>query len=218
METAAPLPSVESPRTMMTFRRDDVVRWLILPGGLCLLGLICLAIDLPLARFFQAKHLPKFLREVLDISETFGHAVGVGAIALALFVVDAGRRSWIPALLLGAYGGGLAADLIKVCMTRIRPRNMDLAASTLWQTFSKQHGGESHSFPSAHTATAFGLAVVLAAMYPRGRWLFFLYAGLTGLHRMECSAHYPSDVCVGAAVGWLIGQLALGLKKEPCTK
>lgn len=196
----------------MPFRRSDVVRWCIVPAGLCLLGVMCLAVDLPVAQFFQAKHLPKFLREVLDISETFGHAVGVGAIALAIFVVDASRRALIPALLLGAYGGGLTADLIKVCITRIRPRNMDLAASTLWDTFGKQSGNDSHSFPSAHTATAFGLAVVLSGMYPRGRWLFFLFAVLTGLHRMECSAHYPSDVCAGAAVGWIIGQAALSLK------
>ncbi|MBC8115904.1 MAG: phosphatase PAP2 family protein, partial [Candidatus Saccharimonas sp.] len=53
--------------------------------------------------------------------------------------------------------------------------------------------------------TAVGLAVVLAAWYPRGRWLFATLAVLVGMNRMQCLAHFPSDVFSGAALGWIVG-------------
>ena len=194
--------------------------WLAVPLGLCLLGTLCLAIDLPAARYFESKALPRFVREVLDISETFGHAAGVGLILLAIVVVDPSRRTWLGACLIGSLCGGLAADAIKLLVSRTRPRNIaDLDAATVWSTFGpwlpliNTAQGDSQSFPSAHTAMATGFAVVLSAMSPRGRWLFFTYAALTGLHRMECSAHFPSDVCFGAAVGWLVGHAALALRE-----
>jgi membrane-associated phospholipid phosphatase len=42
----------------------------------------------------------------------------------------------------------------------------------------------------------------LAMLYPRGRFLFAAFAMSVGLQRILGSAHYPSDVLVGAAVGW----------------
>jgi membrane-associated phospholipid phosphatase len=189
-----------------------------IPAALCLLGVLCFAIDIPVAAFFKARTHPKFLREVSENAEFFGHGIGVAFLIIAVAVLDPRWKRWVGMLLAGAYGGGLTADLLKLLIVRIRPRNFDLGSGTVWDTFGplfsflKHTNGDSHSFPSAHTATAFGFAVVLAAMYPRGKWLFFIYAALVGLHRVECSAHYLSDVCVGAAVGWVMGQVALWLR------
>ena len=55
-------------------------------------------------------------------------------------------------------------------------------------------------FPSAHAATAVGLAIALGVLYPRGRWLFIAFAFLAGLQRIEAQAHFASDVLAGAAV------------------
>jgi membrane-associated phospholipid phosphatase len=198
----------------------EVHRWISVPAGLCLLGVLCFAVDIPVAAYFAAEHLPKFVQEIFDNAETFGHAAGVGLLLIAIAALDPAKRRWIPLCILGAYGGGLLADLIKLFITRLRPRNVDLAATTVWQTFGpllpliNRTGGDSHSFPSAHTATAFGFATVLAGMYPHGRWLFFSFAVLTGIHRMECSAHFPSDVCFGAAIGWIMGQAALAIGRR----
>jgi membrane-associated phospholipid phosphatase len=194
--------------------------WLSVPIGLALLGCVCLAIDVPVAAYFQSGAEHKLLRELFENAEPFGHGMGVALIVLAVFVLDASRRNWTGALLLGSLGSGLIANLVKLLVTRTRPRNLDLAESTVWETFGPWFplagavGGDSHSFPSAHTATATGLAVVLTAMYPQGRWLFFGLATLTGLQRIESSAHFPSDVCFGAVAGWVTGWGVLELRRR----
>lgn len=203
--------------------RGEVHRWLTVPLGLCTLGALCFSIDVPVAQHFLTGHTPKLLKEILDNAEPFGHACGVGLILVAMFLLDPARRTWIPACLVGAIGGGLSADLIKTLISRTRPRNLEASLTTVWDTFGpllplvNRTAGDTHSFPSAHTATATGLAVVLAAMYPQARWFFFCCAALTGLHRVQSSAHFPSDVCFGAAAGWLVGQTALVLHRRYLT-
>jgi hypothetical protein len=61
------------------------------------------------------------------------------------------------------------------------------------------------SFPSAHTATAFGLATVLSWKYPRGAAMFYLLAAFAGFQRVQVMDHFTSDVLCGAAVGLLCG-------------
>ncbi len=216
MATAAPSHSV----SQLADQRKGTPSRLLVPIALCLLGVLCLGIDLPVATFFKTGKPWSFLREILDNAEPFGHGVGVAYILLAVYVLDASRRNWILALLGGALGAGLTADVIKLLIARTRPRRLDLMQATVWQTFgdllpfANGAGGDSHSFPSAHTATATGLAVVLGTIYPRGRVLFFCLAALTGLQRISCSAHFPSDVCVGAAVGWMVGHGVLALRRR----
>jgi membrane-associated phospholipid phosphatase len=56
---------------------------------------------------------------------------------------------------------------------------------------------------------AFGLCAALAWRYPRGRWLFLVFAVSAALQRVATSAHYPSDVCFGASLGFLGAALFL---------
>ena len=65
------------------------------------------------------------------------------------------------------------------------------------------------SFPSAHTATAVGLAIGLSWMYPRGRWLFAVFAALVACQRMQSCAHYLSDTLFGATVGFLVATVCI---------
>jgi undecaprenyl-diphosphatase len=68
-------------------------------------------------------------------------------------------------------------------------------------------GSEAHaSFPSAHTITAFALAVAVAAIWPRLRGLMIVYALVIVLTRLVLLAHHPSDVVAGATVG-MVGAL-----------
>ncbi len=196
----------------------EAVRWAV-PLGLCCLGALCFCADMPVAEFIRAGRIPKFVNQALEQAEVFGHGVGVAYLVLAISVLDARRRSWVPTLLFGAMGGGLAANSFKLVVSRMRPRNMTSLQASVWETFGPlwhgelQAAGDSHSFPSAHTGMATGFAVVLSAMYPQGRWLFFGFAALVGLQRIVSSSHFPSDVCVGAAVGWVMGQAALALRQ-----
>ena len=57
------------------------------------------------------------------------------------------------------------------------------------------------SFPSGHTSAAFAVGTVLAKRYPKYKWAFYGLATLVGIARMQKSAHFPSDVLVGAGLG-----------------
>ena len=56
---------------------------------------------------------------------------------------------------------------------------------------------------------AVGLAVMLSSLFPRGRVLFSVMAILVGMQRIVVSAHFPSDVFAGAAVGWLVAKVCV---------
>jgi membrane-associated phospholipid phosphatase len=75
--------------------------------------------------------------------------------------------------------------------------------------FSADH----NSFPSGHTIAAFAVATVVSRRYGRQhRWVPILaYSGaaLIGFSRLTASAHYPSDVFVGAVLGYSISRFAV---------
>lgn len=187
-------------------RRRWLIFWLILGG-------ISLPIDLSLAQYFLLGTLPEELYLLLERAETFGHAYGVLAIAVTVGIVDRAHRSRAARLFFGAIAGGLLADAIKITVLRTRPRYHELGES-IWQSFQGLWGWNTadswslmadktqQSFPSAHTATAVGLAVGLATIYPHARKWFYTLAVLVACNRIFGGAHFLSDCCVGAAIGW----------------
>ena len=58
------------------------------------------------------------------------------------------------------------------------------------------------SFPSAHAGFSFMMATLLAHWFPRYRILFFLVAAFIGWTRIYLGVHYPTDVIVGALLGY----------------
>lgn len=64
------------------------------------------------------------------------------------------------------------------------------------------------SFPSAHSVTAFALAIGVAAIWPRWRIPMLVYAFAILASRLLLLAHHPSDVVGGAVVG-ILGALAV---------
>jgi membrane-associated phospholipid phosphatase len=109
----------------------------------------------------------------------------------------------------------LTADVIKLFIARTRPLATHQTASVA-DTFvlalpllnsgalKDGYGHHVQSFPSAHAATAVGLAIALSTFYPRGRWLFAVFAALAMLQRLGAQAHYLSDVLAGAAVAFVV--------------
>jgi membrane-associated phospholipid phosphatase len=65
------------------------------------------------------------------------------------------------------------------------------------------------SFPSGHSAEAWALAAVVARQYRHRRWvppLVYALATVVAVSRVPARKHFPSDVFVGGAVGYLIGR------------
>lgn len=183
-----------------------------MPVVLTLAGAAALAVDVPVAGVFRSKPLCDY-RTCFDTLETFGHGLGVILILLALHQLDRRRRWAIPRVLGCVLASGGAANLIKLLVIRFRPRNLP-SPDSVWETFHHwlpmfSGGSGQQSFPSAHTATAVGLAAALIWLYPQGRFLFTLLAVLVGCQRIVSGAHYLSDVLVGAAIGCLISMLFL---------
>jgi len=172
-----------------------------------------LMMDCPLARWCLAGNCPELLRDFFRFAEPFGHGLGVLLVALAIHQLDPLRRRGIPRLLVCALGAGLAANVIKLLVVRIRPKYFDFHGD-VWATIGGWFPGASagntgQSFPSAHMATAVGLAMALTWLYPAGRRYFAALAALIACQRIETGAHFLSDVLFGAALGCVAARIFL---------
>jgi membrane-associated phospholipid phosphatase len=114
------------------------------------------------------------------------------------------------ALLAGeAYADSAVVDLAIKAITR-RKRPSDVAPGAPFNdTFFS--GGKSpfkgSSFPSGHAAGAFAVATVVATRYHTHRWVpwaVYGFATAISFSRVTSSSHFPSDVFLGAALGYSI--------------
>ena len=101
---------------------------------------------------------------------------------------------------------------LKLIFWRERP-NQDSARGRFFQSSA----GVDSSFPSSHTLIAWSAASALAAEYPSHWARFALYSAATGIGitRVLGQEHFPSDVLVGAAAGWLIGHYVVQHHRRP---
>jgi membrane-associated phospholipid phosphatase len=74
--------------------------------------------------------------------------------------------------------------------------------------FFQSSAGWDSSFPSSHSVIAWATASAIATEYPRPRVQIPIYAAAAGVSftRLLGQQHFPSDVLVGSAAGWLIGR------------
>jgi undecaprenyl-diphosphatase len=68
-----------------------------------------------------------------------------------------------------------------------------------------------YSFPSGHTLHAVAFLTMLAHYFPE-TWLLMLPFGISvAASRVVLGLHYPSDVAVGALIGWMLARLSLAI-------
>ena len=107
-----------------------------------------------------------------------------------------------------AYGDSAVVQLSLKAITR-RERPRDIPTGPFTKTFF--NGNKSpfrgSGFPSGHAAAAFSVATVVANRYQNHRWVPWAVYGLAtaiSFSRVTSNAHFPSDVFLGAALGYSI--------------
>ena len=143
------------------------------------------------------------------IGNTFGTAPLVLPALLTTWVAGAalgseGVRTAAGHALVAAATGGLSAVALKYTLGRMRPNSGFDSDHYYWFELKDS------SFPSGHTAIAFGVATSLSRDI-KGHWddvAFYGAASLTGFARINDNKHWLSDVLAGATVGILAGKWA----------
>lgn len=129
-------------------------------------------------------------------------AIPVTLYGVGLFKGDAHARE------AGILGGEAVADsavldqVTKIIFRRERPHYNNAGGD-----FFSSKPGENNSFPSSHSMLAWTIAGVTAGEYP-SKWVqlgTYSLATSVSLMRVLGQEHFPTDVLVGGAAGWLIG-------------
>ena len=94
---------------------------------------------------------------------------------------------------------GLFTTIVKRVVGRARPFVGGSADPYLYDPFVWKAAYA--SLPSGHATTAFAAAVAIGALWPQTRPYVWVYALLIAASRVVVTAHHPSDVVLGAAVG-----------------
>jgi membrane-associated phospholipid phosphatase len=149
---------------------------------------------------------------VFHIVTQLGDGLFFAAFGLAILLIN--RRAGLCSLL--AFGfSSLVAQVLKrqVFGSWVRPKTffeMRHIAINLPQEVAV-HGH--NSFPSGHTASAFCMAVLVAAFFPNRfvQYGALFLAALVGLSRIWMCQHFPLDVVAGAIIGVICGLLLLAI-------
>lgn len=158
------------------------------------------------------------LDDVNDVFDQYITSAEVIAVPASLMVAGYLRHDDYQvntAILCGeAYADAAVVDLAMKAVTR-RKRPIDVPVNGSFNdTFFA--GGQSpfhgSSFPSGHAAGVFSVATVVASRYRNHRWVPFLaygFATAISVSRISTSAHFPSDVFLGAALGYTVTKYAV---------
>lgn len=161
-----------------------------------------------------AEGFDKGREDTANTISDFGSFYASGAEGAAIYFIGLGRHN--PKL---AETGRLAAEAVidsgtvvaatKLVTNRERPIEGDHQGS-FWTNGTGSWHWDS-SFPSDHAAATMALARVIAGEYPR--WYVaapaYTFAETISIARILANAHFPSDVVVGQAIGFLTGGYVL---------
>ena len=209
---------------------ESLIRWVLFITASMAISLLLDKLVVGMVQQIDVGQLPGDLERSLQSLKEFGQVVAIGVTFLLVFCMDKPKRRLLPQLLVCVLLPSLLVWPMKLAVHRLRPHQAEEYSTTLGLGFfwgsepargefelevsgknkiiarGELSGSDIESFPSAHTATAFGFAVGLSNMYPAGRLIFYGLAIGCGFHRVLFGAHWFSDVIAGVFIGILLGR------------
>ena len=112
---------------------------------------------------------------------------------------------------------GLITGILKVSIGRRRPYAGD---SHLYFKPFQLTDNDFQSLPSGHTTVSFAVSTVLAQYLDNIFWKVFWYgaAGMVSLSRVYHNQHWFSDIFLGAAIGYFVGQFIVNQNTETSSR
>lgn len=164
------------------------------------------ALDVRSCAWLNRASGPVAVRTLFAVISRAGDGIAWYALMLLLPALH-GVTGLVAALHLAATGaaGLLMYRAIKARTTRPRPYRVHRSIRARIAPLDR------YSFPSGHTLHAVSFTLVAAAYFPASAVVLVPFAILVALSRPVLGLHYPSDVIVGALLGWGIGSLSLAV-------
>lgn len=148
--------------------------------------------------------LNPYHHKILNVFFMMYTNVGNGLFSIAIFLLLLYfRRTLIGwEIVITFLLSGLIAQILKNVFPMPRPKTLLGDAHYAYFINGYTHVGHA-SFPSGHTASAFGLATILTLFAKNKKWgiVYLLLAILVGYSRIYLGQHFLQDVLAGAIAG-----------------
>jgi undecaprenyl-diphosphatase len=128
----------------------------------------------------------------------------------SLFLWHERKRRWIISLWGSLLLSFIAVSLLKFFIPRERPYEMGVSTMDSLKILNPFNS----SFPSLHAASAFSALPVLDKEFRYFKFAWILFAVLVAISRVYFALHYPSDVIIGALIGYSSGNLSIRLTEK----
>jgi membrane-associated phospholipid phosphatase len=186
-----------------------------------LVGCAALFIDRPLAHFIY-DHVSARAHKALDGITHYAKAGHWLAAAILALIVAAGMRhfdvlpdqvtlliNYSVAFIASLTMGSAVLHVIKLVLGRRRPRDdMEMG---LYGFMPLAFNPDYNSFPSGHALTICCVAVIFTCVWPMAWPIWFGIAALLAVTRALLTAHFLSDVLIGAGIGLIAAREVLQL-------
>jgi membrane-associated phospholipid phosphatase len=144
----------------------------------------------------------------------------VAAVVAFLIAKARGKRRWsriLLAAMIASTLAGMVANASRLTTGRTRPRETPKIEHGFYGPY---HNGRIlvgvpayNSFPSGHTATAFGFAAAIVFAAPAWGLLALVGASVVAWSSIAIGAHHPSDIAVSMTLALLIGWFVIRFMK-----
>jgi len=161
------------------------------------------AIDLWIHHNYASGKVQQYSSYISELAKGEYIRLGLTLGFLFIMIYDPGlEKAWVRNLLYICVSTAIAIIIgngLKYLLGRYRP--VMLFKHNLYGLHFFSSQWPLSSTPSGHTVTAFALLTALALIFRRFAVVLLFLALLIGVSRVAVTAHYPSDVLLGAFIG-----------------